>query len=223
MKKLSDDELYRVTNFVDELKKLEWRDFCQVSICALKRLLPRWEREVRFKFFTYSERIFGTWHRISTKIVIDYIAFLENNPQAWGTQNSFNREILELGVASFDKEFSISQEASIILAATVNLMNNVCNITTTAFFIEIFVALSNLFEDWDSYMFFWSLVKNDRINPNPQPTNNPSRASEISMHREEDYIYRTIKFILACILIFLMVVILFLGIYLFYIVIRNLM
>ncbi|MDR2172211.1 MAG: hypothetical protein LBP59_18860 [Planctomycetaceae bacterium] len=222
MKKLINDELYLVTNFVNELKSLEWRDLCHVSVCALKRLLPIWEREVRFKYFTYADHVCGMRHKIPTKIIIDYVIFLENNPQSWGTQNAFNHDILELWVALTDNDFSISRDASIILLATYDLMITVCDTTTTCFFIEFFAYLSNIFEDWDSYMSFWALVKNDKINPNPQLTGNPSRASEISTHREEDYIYRTIKLILVCILIVLMVFILSLVIYLFYIVIRDL-
>jgi hypothetical protein len=161
MKSLSDEEAYRIDNFTHELISLKWHDLCRLSICAMKRVLPIWDQEVKLRYFIYADHVCGMRHKISKKTITDYIAFLENNPQLWGTENVKNNDILELWVALTDFEFSISPKATSILIATYELMMNICDTSHIRFFIETFARITQLFDDWNSFENFFTLVKSD--------------------------------------------------------------
>ncbi|MDR1480688.1 MAG: hypothetical protein LBJ00_17325 [Planctomycetaceae bacterium] len=158
---LTSEEINRVNIFKNELLCLEWRDLCSLSIYALKQVLPIWDAEVKFKYFQYADHVCGMRHKISTKTINNYIAFLENNPQLWGSENAGNKDILELYVSLTDLEFSISVKASYILTATYSLMSSVTNTERPDYFIEAFEYLFPLFGNWDLFEKFLASVKSD--------------------------------------------------------------
>jgi hypothetical protein len=142
----------------------EWYDLCSLSICAIKRVLPIWDTEVKFKYFRYADSVCGMSHKIGKKTINNYISFLENNPQFWATENAKNLDILELSVALIDLEFSISLKASYILTATSSLMLGVTHTDRPDYFIETFEYLFPVFGNWDSFESFLALVKSDLQN-----------------------------------------------------------
>ncbi|MDR1291674.1 MAG: hypothetical protein LBK06_10785 [Planctomycetaceae bacterium] len=155
-------EKNRVDVFKQELMSLEWRELCVMSICAVKRVLPIWDKEIKFNYFRYADRVVGVRHKISKKVIGNYISFLENNPNLWGSNDVKNEDIIELWVALTDYEFSISVKAAYILVSADALMLGFMFKDRPDYFIETFEYLFPVLgNNWNSFESFLTSVKAD--------------------------------------------------------------
>jgi hypothetical protein len=156
---LTDNDKNTITHITDKLHLLTSEQLCLLSICALKAVIPIWNKEVKQRHIVYADRVCGMVHRIDKCVIEQYLFFLENNHKEWNNPKiTKNEDILELWVAATDLDFVLSRKGFFILMAVFSLMHNLTNKNNKEGYFELFANLSQVFETVDEFGVFFAEV-----------------------------------------------------------------
>jgi len=165
MKTLINEDKEKIDKIIFRINSMSWKELSLISICALKKIIPIWNNEIKGRYIVYADRVCGMIHKIDKGRIEHYIDFLENNFSAWGnTDKVEDKDILELWVAATDYDFDISRKGFYILMAAFALMVSIGDVQKTGGYYEVFAHLSQVFDEIDDFETFFGDISNDLIN-----------------------------------------------------------